>query len=250
MSILLSPEADVLGNLCRRGRNQPQHMLKQMQALPPSPGAGTPGFEPPQSKPDVRLMPAMGEAPHSPLSHQPPVGSVSHLRRAVCQDLPRSQRFCSCISHRSPAWLWEGRAAILTLEVSDEGHWLYCIAAVGKSLDRVVLHNAHHAKASLLTWSRRGEDRTLGTNPGEMEAVQGTGDLWSNTAQPHSVFPTSAVLQYSSGASQVRRDQHTSPQLAQPQSQYQPLQPPQTRQHPCGWKTGHRYSLEEPTGRP
>lgn len=151
---------------------------------------------------------------------------MSHLRRAVCQDLPRSQRFCPCMSHRSPAWLREGRAAILTLEVSDEGHWLYCIAAVGKSLDGVVLHNAHHAKASLLTWSRRGEDRTLGTNPGEMEAVQGTGDFWSNTVQPRSVFPMSSVLQYSSGASQVHRDQHTPPHLAQPQSQYQPLQPP------------------------
>lgn len=64
--ILLVAEADVLGNLCRRGRNQPRPVLQQMQALPPSLGAETLGFEPPQPKPDVRLMSALGEAPRSP----------------------------------------------------------------------------------------------------------------------------------------------------------------------------------------
>ena len=72
MRILLAAEADVPGNLCRRGRNQSQHVLvlQQMQALPPclppSLGAGTPGFEPPQPKPGVGLTPATGEAPCSP----------------------------------------------------------------------------------------------------------------------------------------------------------------------------------------
>lgn len=63
--ILLAAEADVLGNLCRRGKNQPQHVLQQMQALPPSLGAETLGFEPPQPNPDIRLVLAMGEAPHN-----------------------------------------------------------------------------------------------------------------------------------------------------------------------------------------
>lgn len=79
--------------------------------------------------------------------------------------MPQSQQFCSHIS--------DGGAALLTLEVSDDGEWLYCIAAVGKSLYRVVLHSAHHAEASVGTWSRR-DDMMLGTNPGEMEQDRGS----------------------------------------------------------------------------
>lgn len=72
---------------------------------------------------------------------------------------------------------------ILTLEVSDEGQWLDGVAAVGKSLDHVVLHNAHHAEASLVTCRRR-EERTLGTNAVEMEMVRGKGNPCSHAAQP------------------------------------------------------------------
>ena len=61
---ILLPAEDVLGKICKKGRNQPQHVLQQEQpALPPSPETGTPGFEPPQPKPDIRLMLDMGEAP-------------------------------------------------------------------------------------------------------------------------------------------------------------------------------------------
>lgn len=73
--------------------------------------------------------------------------------------------------------------AILTLQVSDEGHRLDGIAAVGKGLDHVVLHNAHHAEASLVTCRRR-EERTLGTNAGGMEAVCGKGNPCSHSP-PH-----------------------------------------------------------------
>lgn len=76
-------------------------------------------------------------------------------------------------SSSAPTLVMGGGAALLTLEVSDDGEWLYCIAAVGKSLYRVVLHSAHHAEASVGTWSRR-DDTMLGTNPEEMEAVQGS----------------------------------------------------------------------------
>lgn len=44
--------------------------------------------------------------------------------------------------------------SILTFQVSDEGDRLDGIAAVGKGLDHVVLHDTQHAEASLVTYSR------------------------------------------------------------------------------------------------
>lgn len=66
MCVLLPAQADVRGDLCRRGRDQPQHALQQRQVLPPSLGTATAGFELPRPKPDVRLMWAVGEAPQGP----------------------------------------------------------------------------------------------------------------------------------------------------------------------------------------
>lgn len=42
---------------------------------------------------------------------------------------------------------------MLTFQVSDEGHRLDGVAAVGKGLDHVVLHDAQHAEAPLVTCS-------------------------------------------------------------------------------------------------
>lgn len=43
--------------------------------------------------------------------------------------------------------------SFLTFQVSDEGNRLDGIAAVGKGLDHVVLHDTQHAEASLVTYS-------------------------------------------------------------------------------------------------
>lgn len=43
--------------------------------------------------------------------------------------------------------------SILTFQVSDEGDRLDGVAAVGKGLDHVVLHDTQHAEASLVTYS-------------------------------------------------------------------------------------------------
>lgn len=43
---------------------------------------------------------------------------------------------------------------LLTFKVSDKGHWLDGIAAVGESLYHVILHNTHHAETSLVAWKR------------------------------------------------------------------------------------------------
>lgn len=44
--------------------------------------------------------------------------------------------------------------SILTFQVSDEGDGLDGITSVGEGLDHVVLHDAQHAEASLVTYSR------------------------------------------------------------------------------------------------
>ena len=87
----------------------------------------------------------------------------------------------------------------------------------------------------------------LGTDPRQMEAVQWTGGSLVQRGSATLSFPyelcATAELWGIPGT-------QGPPQLAQPESQQQPPQPPQTRQHPRGWKTGHRDRLKEPTGQP
>lgn len=72
------------------------------------------------------------------LLHIQPQGSLSllHSVRAASRDLPSAPR---------------QKEAALTSEVSDEGHGLDGVATVGEGLDDVVLHDAQHAEASLVT---------------------------------------------------------------------------------------------------
>lgn len=57
-------------------------------------------------------------------------------------------------NHRASPWQILNQNSILTFQVSDEGDRLDGIATVGKGLDHVVLHDAQHAEASLVTYSR------------------------------------------------------------------------------------------------
>lgn len=61
--------------------------------------------------------------------------------------------FCPLFSnHRaSPGRHSPAQHSILTFQVSDEGDGLDSIAAVGKGLDHVVLHETQHAEAPLVT---------------------------------------------------------------------------------------------------
>lgn len=69
--------------------------------------------------------------------------------------------FCPLSSnHRASPWQTLAQHSILTFQVSDEGDRLDSIAAVGKGLDHVVLHETQHAEASLVTYS--GEEATSG----------------------------------------------------------------------------------------
>ena len=92
---------------CLQEREESAPARAAAGAGPPSLGAGTPGFEPPQPKPESEPCWPWG-SPRQPMKSPAPGRLSESSQKCLCQDLPRSQRFCSCTSHCPPAGLREG----------------------------------------------------------------------------------------------------------------------------------------------
>ena len=121
--------------------------LAALPHLPPRPKHTAPGLADPAGS--WGKGPGWGSSP-APWTAPCPSGSragfslllsVHEASRLAPIPPPSTSRQC-----RPP---WE--EAALTSQVPDEGHGLDGVAAVGKGLDDVVLHDAQHAEAALVT---------------------------------------------------------------------------------------------------
>ncbi|XP_069728611.1 uncharacterized protein [Phaenicophaeus curvirostris] len=230
MCILLVAKWDVLSNLQEREESVPAKA--STYAGLSSLRAGNLGLEPPQPKPDVTLRLAVGAAPHNP--RQAPRVSSEKQPAKICPHLKGSAPATATVPpHRYKKGAQPSLPLMTTMMATGR------IALPLLPNTRVMWCSMAHSMQNSSCRPGAGE-KTLGTKPGEVEAVHGMGDLWSSAAQPRLVFPRSFVVRRSSVASWVRRKQHMSPPADAAQVTVSTAATSQVGKHPCRWKTDHR----------